>query len=327
MARQILLIEGFDYSSDKDDILTHKGWVGIIYGTNGTGRYGRGYYAQNVQAYKDLLSPTWEFTMGIAYKIVGYQGIDHWLSFRDSNNSAHFRIQINTNGYWTLKNPAGTVVATATQTYGINQWRFVEIYGKIADTGGRCKMLFDGDVVIDYTGDLKNSSLPFSRFHHIAQSNGYSDDIYILSNTGEDFLGEVEVIGKLVDGNGNQNDWTPLSGNNYENVDDTNIDGDSTYVSSSGVGDIDLFTFANLPSTDVDVHAVQLNASIRKSAGGTRVYGLLARPVSTNYIVKSGYTPIDYEYIQHLMENNPETDNTWLASQVDASEFGIQVVS
>ena len=327
MAREIVLMEGFDYSSDKNDILYHKGWVGIIYGTNGTGRYGEGYYAQNVQAYKDLLSPTWEFTMGIAYKTVGYQGLDHWLSFRDSSNSAHFRIQMNANGYWTLKNPAGTVVATATQAYGINQWRFVEIYGKIADTGGRCKMLFDGDVVIDYTGDLKNSSLPFSRFHHIAQSNGYTDDIYILSNTGEDFLGDIIVRGRLPEANGFQNNWTPLSGNNYENVDDVNIDDDSTYIYTDGAGNIDLFQFQNLSNVTGTIYGLQLNISTRKDDAGDRLINPVIRSGGSNYYSSTGSVGSDYQYHTFLYEENPDTLSPWTFGGITGSQFGLRLQS
>ena len=142
-------------------------------------------------------------------------------------------------------------------------------------------------------------------------------------------MGDVRVGSLLPDGAGSSTQWTPLSGNNWENVDDTDIDGDTTYVSTSGVGNLDLYTFNDIVASGaINIHAVQLSAGVRKTnEAESKITGLIIRPESTNYLVASGIVSTSYKYLSHIMQNNPETSSGWTVAEVNASEFGIRVES
>jgi len=85
------------------------------------------------------------------------------------------------------------------------------------------------------------------------RDNAYFDDFYVYDATGEgDHIPEARrFIMTLPSGVGASSQWTPLAGNNFENVDDPSTpDADTTYVETDTIGKKDLYAHAGLTSAD-----------------------------------------------------------------------------
>lgn len=112
--------------------------------------------------------------------------------------------------------------------------------------------------------------------------------------------------------------WTPLSGDNYTQVCDPEMDGDTTYNYTSTVGNIDGFTFGPaLPATAVILDA-GLRGAYRTDAGGSRtilqsIISSATEEDGTDYVVGATYTYTDDQFTI-----NPHTSASWLVSEWNA---------
>jgi hypothetical protein len=157
------------------------------------------------------------------------------------------------------------------------------------------------------------------------------DDIYICDGTGgvnDDFLGDVKVVSLLPDGNGTTSQFTGSdadSTDNFLHVDETDTDDDTSYVESSTAGHIDLYTFDNLASADT-VHAVQVNNVVKKDDAGSRTVRAVTRPVATNFFGDSK-SPSNGSYTNetHVYDVSPETSIAWTESEINGTEFGVEI--
>jgi len=334
-SREVLFIEGFDWSSDVNDWVDYKGWNAVGGGSAITGRGGVGYALDNpspwLYSFLDVEEAITELTVGVAIKTPSTWGNGKFFEISELS-TAHPVLHFNSDNTLDLYR-GNTLLDTSTETFSSNSWIYIEIYARISSIPlyGRYKVIVDGDVIFDYTGNTDAGAE--GNVNRIVFNNTGGaiavDDIYIIQNIGEDFLGDVRVGSLLPDGAGSSTQWTPLSGNNWENVDDTDIDGDTTYVSTSGVGNLDLYTFNDIVASGaINIHAVQLSAGVRKTnEAESKITGLIIRPESTNYLVASGIVSTSYKYLSHIMQNNPETSSGWTVAEVNASEFGIRVES
>lgn len=159
---------------------------------------------------------------------------------------------------------------------------------------------------------------------------GYGiDNLYVLDTTGSDnndFLGVCSVDFLSVDGDGSSSDWTPSAGSNYQCVDDVPADGDTSYVSSDQLGDVDLYTFTALGHSR-PIKAAQLVSVARKEDSGVAA---ITNKTKVGGVVRSATTVGDlttsYGSIRSVMEKNPDTSAAWAAADFSSSEFGFEVV-
>jgi hypothetical protein len=158
-----------------------------------------------------------------------------------------------------------------------------------------------------------------------------SCDLYIADTTGaapnNDFLGDIRVEHRLADGDGNRNDFTPLSGlTNYEMVDSTQVEDDTSYVSGSTAGDDDLYTFTNLSHTYTDINTVAVRLYGRNEDAGRRPVRAVCRSSVSESVGNTEYFNEDrYRYVQSFIHLDPNGSIAWTQSAVDAAEFGINI--
>lgn len=130
----------------------------------------------------------------------------------------------------------------------------------------------------------------------------YHDDTYVLdcsfapNNT---FLGALRLYALPPTGNASPLQWTPLAGTNWSEVSEVPPDGDTSYVSSSTVGQIDQYTY---PLTGVPVGAslifLQHDLDMEVDSGSRSVASDVAGiPAPTSTALSSNYhiypTPYD----------------------------------
>lgn len=230
-----------------------------------------------------------------------------------------------------------TTLSSTGYSLSVDTWIYLEFKGTIHNSTGSYELRING-VTIDsqsgidtqQTGNAYITNV-YLRFSGIGASNHYLDDIYIFDDTGSfcnNFVGDVYVEAVFPDADGYENAWVafPGGGDNYEEVDETDPDSDTTFVVTSGVGFIDSYSFGNLVSTSGSIYTVQVNLWARKDDAGSRTLNAITRPTVTTF---SGVDPISlgntYAYSVHHFDYNPQTAGNWTIAQINAAEFGIKL--
>lgn len=173
---------------------------------------------------------------------------------------------------------AGTLVdSISAATIGFNvldTWHQFASTIKAHATDGFFSLYFNGDRVLNYTGeiDVDIDAVYVSGYYNTSFSawglDTYVDDFYVDDTTGED---DASPSGRrfmlaLPDGAGANAAWTPSTGSNYQNVDDTPHDGDSTYnyALTSGLKDTFNLQDVTLPALHA-LRAVIPTAMVKKT--------------------------------------------------------------
>lgn len=244
-------------------------------------------------------------------------------------------------GFFQLRIVRGsTTIATTSSEFAANAWRYIEF--KIVargSTNGEYEIRVNEQTELSGTGvNLAESGSDGADAFGFAQVGVTTqvDDIYLLDDTGSDnntFRGDSVMFAIYPTADGHQNDFTPSTGgDNYALVDDAgtispNI---SDYVSSDTNGHQDFFEFEDLPTTGIgSIFSLKVVTGARMDAVGSRVLRPVYYDGGTEFSASDDFTVtgtvgLDFPII---MEVNPDTSSAWTKSEVDAGEFGIEVVS
>lgn len=234
---------------------------------------------------------------------------------------------------------AGISLGTAGLTLDLNTWYYTEVR-ILKDTDGT-----DGEVTVRHK-DMADTGAPAAVITVTgvdtteSEGNDYDsvrvehdgsvrdidvDNIYIDLGTGftdSSFSGEQLI--KLVrpDGAGTSADFTPSTGNNHENVDEADIDDDTTYNETASAADRDLFTYGD-PSDGLSVTAIQVTSVARE----------VTSSVSTHSVVRaSGGTETDGAAwslgatyaAYHQCEDTEPGGADWTDTKISNAEFGYE---
>ncbi|MFH1737738.1 MAG: hypothetical protein ABIH23_01935 [bacterium] len=242
-------------------------------------------------------------------------------------------VSFNASGKLTLQRQA-TVLATGTTTIQAG----VEYHAQVKVTinnAGSMELKLNGVSEVSASGDTQATANAYANTIYFWSDGGtisgiYIDDYVLFDGTGaanNDFGGDLKVFHKLPSGTGNYAQWTPSAGANYENVDETPPDDDTTYNSSSTSGQKDSFQFSAASLTG-SVPGVMCLYRARKDDAGSRTLRRLIRVGSSDYYGATlpGITDT-YSYLEEILEQDPSTSATWTTSGVDAAEYGYDLVS
>jgi hypothetical protein len=226
-----------------------------------------------------------------------------------------------------------SLLATAAQALQAGVWNYFEVKATIADSGGTFEVRINEQVWVTYSGDTKYSSgLSTARTIRLGCASWINTgfhDLYMCDGTGSTnnaYLGDVRVDTVRPVGAGALTQFLPQGGSlNWENVDDTTSDGDTTYNSSDTAGQIDTFDCGNLAAINSVISGVQANIMARKDDAGTRTLRALTRIGSTNYEGADIAMASDYFVCRQIWEKNPATVAAWAEAEINAAEFGYKV--
>lgn len=215
-------------------------------------------------------------------------------------------------------------------------WYYLELKVVVGITGS-FELRIDGTTVLSDSGVDTRPTASVTYLNSFRLGNTVSpevryDDLYFCDGIGSvnnDFLGKSKVVAVFPDGDGNYSQFTPLSGDNYTNIGEEEVDNDTTYIESSTVGHKDSYTYEDINDPAImDVYGIQVNTTCRKTGASDLDIKTLIRTNSTDYtdssqpIVSSGYQFADSSSVFEL---NPDTSAFWLPSEIDDSEFGMEV--
>jgi len=223
------------------------------------------------------------------------------------------------------------VVAEYTFSYG--EWLYCEIKHYLNNTVGFMEFRINEQVIGRYDGDTAyNSSYYFTNFTFSCDEDAQAhiDDLYICNGEGSEFnnyLGDIRIDAVFPNGAGTHTDLTPLSGNNYENIDEVVFDG-SDYNYSANVGDKDSYTYEDVP-TDLDdaaIYAVALNSSCKRTVAANNIQlKNIVRQGGADYSQTARSVSDDFTTKQDIIIKDPSDSNPWTKAKINSAEFGVEV--
>lgn len=218
----------------------------------------------------------------------------------------------------------GTIVGTGTATLSDDTTYLIEVYFKLADSGGRFVVKVGSVIDVDYTGDTNPGA--GSTFNHIQlgfissfqQPYAYFDNLIIDTSA---WIGETFIQAVVPTGIGNSSVWTPSAGNNYACVDEIPAN-DADYVESSAADDIDTYITGDV-AVDTDIKCVQIQTRCKVEVGVSKNIKFITRVNGTNYL--SGDKVVSSGAVKSLFnvwENNPADAAAWERADVNGMEIG-----
>jgi len=240
-----------------------------------------------------------------------------------------------------LRNSGSAIGGAVSSDLPPNVTVYVEIYVKLSNTTtGAWEIRLNGVTNVSATGVSTSASgnkkadrvtwtLDTSA---IAGTYTQIKDILVLDGlAGErtDFQGDVILEDRVPDAVGFEDDWVPLAGQNYENIDDALVaDEDSSYNSSAVATDVDLVGYSDLAYVAGQIIGVVLRARARNDAAGTTSLRQLFR--DPNLLANAAGATVSltaqtYAPVRQVWERNPVTGDDWLVS--DRAQFGYERVT
>ncbi len=327
----LLLLEGFEFSQTWNAANYGHNWA--VFGGNGTtasGRNGRGKTTNNstVDQTVSLGTPA-TVIVGLAYKF-NTDATETMLLFKDAvAGTIHGSIkrEASTGKIHAYRGTSTLLGSSASGVYLSGVWNYIEVKWTVDDTVGVVVVRVNGVEVLNLTSqDTKNSTNAYCACIGVScdVSQHTFDDMYICDTSGSvnnDFLGDCKVVEVVPTGAGNYTQWTPSAGSNWQNVDDSNPNGDTDYNSDSTIGNKDTYDCAALGVTGT-VYGIQHVAQMRKDDAGSRSVRLIERVSATDYNGSDIALSDSYVSYARLFETNPNTGVLWTVSGVDAAEPG-----
>lgn len=282
-------------------------------------------------------------TVGVAYLqqfAVGNQVLLFYNGLAAENQ--YLELDVGIDGSLTAQfRSSGKVANSAPGLIGVLQYYYIEVSITFGNSAAEtCIVRVNGATVINYTGQITDGThsgvtgffLPGS-----AINNCYYDDLYVEdgtpsgnpANPNNSFLGPIRIYAILPDANETPLQFTPLSGTNFSEVNQTPPPGDSAYVSSSTVGATDLYHYpiTGIPSP-FEILFIQHSLCCRlDSAGAHTVMSQCNATTGQAAIIGSNTPGEDYDYVLTIYDNNPNTGEqfqpndfatTWLGPTITA---------
>lgn len=294
-------------------------------GTNGLRLPGNSHYV-----YEELPSSYNTIYMGFAMKAdnITFGGRAFLALYEGSTLHVDFRMADDTGKIYATRN--GTTLGTTTnQVIYPNTWAHIQVKVYIHDSAGTIDVLVNGVNVLSLSGiDTKNDGTGVINCVRLSfgpwSASTYFDDVWVSDS---ELLGDCRIECILPSGSGATTQWDASAGNNYECVDENTPNSDTDYVSTATADEIDTYAFSNLTTTAGTVKGVQVSAFARKDDAGSRSIALVSRPGSTDRVGDTKALADSYNYYSQILDENPDTEAAWTISEVNASEFGVKLVS
>jgi hypothetical protein len=344
----LLFADSFDLYATAD--ITRK-WTTHSEAT--IGAYGRNstnglqiYTGTTSYVMKTFSANTNDCIMGVGFKPVSTTVNDsEFLAIMDTGTT---QVSVNCTASGTVRvyrsTSAGTLLGTASVALSFGTYYYVELRTKIHNTLGTIDLYVNGTNVLSLTDqDTQMTALAQWTTAVVGIVNSVGgfgnttmwnfDDFYLADSSGavnNTVLGPIRVAAVLPDGNGATTNFSPSAGTNYQNVDETAPDSDTSYNTETTPGELDLYTFAALGLTGT-VRGVQTNLCVRSNGGGAETIAPMWRIDSgggpVNYTGTTVSLTTSYAYSLQVYETSPATSTAWTVSEIDGAESGIKLVS
>lgn len=282
------------------------------------------------------------FAVAVAAGTVDSAGIA-LASFRDGA-TAQVALRLNADGTLSVcrGTQGGTVLGTSTATLPAGTYAYVEWAVLIDPSAGTTEVRVNGASILSLTGQNTRATantqwtafalgsaegVAFGLTATVGKTIDF-DDLYVLDGTGSAptnaLLGDCRVDARRPTAAGATAAWTPSAGANYETVDDTTPDDDTTHNTTATVSAIDTFVTEDAPVPGAIIYGIQHCLNARKLDAGDCTLAAVVRHSGTDYAAADHAPGTAYSYLLTVQELNPGTAAAWTESDFNAAEFGYQ---
>lgn len=221
-----------------------------------------------------------------------------------------------------------TEIASGTKTFSVNTTYLIEVYVKIADSGGRVIVKVDGVTDVDFTGDTKEGTN--TQFNKVRLGYcgllGYTSYAYFdnFRMDDADWIGDTNIQALVPTAGGNATNWTPSAGSNYSCIDEIPAS-DVDYVSINSNDVVDSYVAGDLVGSINSVKCVQVQSRTKKDGAPTPTnLKLVIRRSGTDYLSGDKTVLSSEKSLWNLWATDPSTSAAWLEAGVNAMELGIK---
>lgn len=282
---------------------------------------------------------TW--IVGMAFKCSALpSAIRAFIDIWDTIFTSQCSISINTDGtisaYRGNALSGGTLLGTSVATISAGIYTYIEAKFTVHNTTGSIEVRKDGVTILNLTGiDTTMSANNYGNVVYFFVFSGSQavtvdmDDIYFCDTNGlnnNNFLGDLRVDVTFPTGVGNSSQFTPSTGNNWQNVDENPADDDVTYNSGNASGLKDTYAFPDIAPTVGTVFGVATNIMAKKSTSDTQSLRSVIRRGSTDYTGTTIALTTSYAMLSQIHEVDPSTALAWTIANVNAAEYGMEIV-
>lgn len=347
----LLTFEGFDWTQDEGDLIFDENSAWWLFGTasvteldSSIGRYGGNAFKLYQYTTPNTLccpivsggGPT--FTVGFGVRLVEYlsvmpAGTYDWMALRHGDGKdgdVQVRIRYNkTTTKFEVWNDTVKLGETTSTYSDYHVWWYMELTVTVNATTGSYDLyvddvLEDSDTSVDTQG-AAGTDVDFITFHSTGAANRdyfAIDDVYVRDDTTRHGMTtRVSLLRPTADGA--TTDFVPLSGSNFQNVDDTPSPDDATTTNSSAVaGDIDTFIMEDLPAEITAVHGVRVDTRSTRDIPVPTGIASVVRTASTDYAATAETLNDVWSNRYGLWEDNPNTAGAWTPAAVNGLECG-----
>lgn len=256
------------------------------------------------------------------------------LKVTDSSNSTVFNMQVSSESTkFIAKFMNGSTNIITSEDISTNTWFKLDFH--IDLPSNLIEVKINDKIIGSYNGTLTGTNMTkvvFGFYDSVTNATVrdlYFDDIAINDTTGafnNSWCGNGSIVALQPIENGSLMEFTPLSGSNYENVDEiTAPDGDTTYNSVSEAEKTDLFKIKKLSDYDIDdttkINAISIIANARFEESSCAIAPIIKGTSTTEgseTTILGAYTA----YNIGLYDVNPETSKQFTAKDLADLEFG-----
>jgi hypothetical protein len=256
-------------------------------------------------------------------------------------STQQFSFRVNSDGTLSILRGsyAGTVLGTTTVALSLDTYYYLEVKVLLHTSAGTFDVRVNGTSAVSGTG-VNTAGAGTTTWNVLrlgsdgnanadATQNFDFDDLYVNDGSGSehnDFIDPIRVPVKRPTGAGTTTQMTPSAGSNWQNVDDTTMDSDTTYNAETTAGDLDLYTFGALGLTGT-VKALQTALCFRSDGAGAETLAPMIRISSTNYQGTTVGCTTTYAFSNQIYPTSPATSAAWTVSELDGAEYGVKLVS
>jgi len=323
----LLFVDGFDHYPTADILMKWdvSNGASIVTASPRTGA-GNGQISGAAEYFHKYFASTINTVcVGFALRIAG--ATSHggfWLTL---DGAEQVRVTINSDRTIAVKTNTTVLGTTVSPVIPLNTWVYLEFKILVHASAGTYDVYVNGVNVLTGTG--KDTRLQTVDGVNSVKLFGATeafdfDDLYIDSAT---IHGDSRIDTVYPDGAGNYAQWTPSAGSNYQNVDESAQDGDTTYNATDVLNEIDTYSFTNISTYSSTIRGVALNANARKDDAGTRKITPLTRVSAADFTGTEVGLYDSYRVYQQVWDDDPNAAADWTETTINGAEFGVKLTT
>jgi len=226
----------------------------------------------------------------------------------------------------------GTLLDASSGAYPEDASGYLEIHVVVSDTVGVIQVKLNGALVVDYSGDTKDTSVANIATIGIANQNTgtlyyctahFHVDDFVMGTT--DWPGQPVVIPVFPDADGTHSDWTSTDGDQHSAIDELGTYGNAPDTATKLTGAV------VAESSSVGLSAVgrsgevlgfQLATYMQKSDTGAASAEEFLRIGGTEYNIATLSPGAAWGWLIEAVATSPDTAEKFTVTEIDSMEIG-----